>query len=131
MEARLARAVSRTALAIALGLFVGSASPVCAAGYATRNFTVSAPTPELAKEIGDTAEQCRHELAMEWLGQDMPPWSKPCPIVAQVAPHLGAGGKTSFVFDRMNGQPEVFGWNMEIQGSRERILDSVLPHEVT
>ena len=39
----------------------------------------------------------------------------------------GAGGATSFVFDR----GEVFGWKMNIQGSRERILDSVLPHEVT
>ena len=26
---------------------------------------------------------------------------------------------------------EVFGWTMTIQGSEERILDSVLPHEVT
>ena len=42
-------------------------------------------------------------------------------------PNLGAGGATSFVFDR----GEVFGWNMKIQGSRERVLDSVLPHEVT
>ena len=45
----------------------------------------------------------------------------------QVQPNLGAGGATSFVFDR----GEVFGWKMNIQGSRERILDSVLPHEVT
>ena len=34
---------------------------------------------------------------------------------------------TSFMFE--NGQP--FGWRMSIQGSSERILDSVLPHEVT
>ena len=26
---------------------------------------------------------------------------------------------------------EVFGWDMKIQGSEERVLDSVLPHEVT
>jgi hypothetical protein len=31
------------------------------------------------------------------------------------------------VFD----QGEVFGWRMTIQGSRERLLDSVLPHEIT
>jgi hypothetical protein len=31
------------------------------------------------------------------------------------------------VFDR----GEVYDWKMNIQGSRERILDSVLPHEVT
>ena len=57
----------------------------------------------------------------------LPNWSQPCPIHAQVAPQLGAGGATSFTFDHS----EVFGWHMEIQGSHERLLDSVLPHEVT
>ena len=41
--------------------------------------------------------------------------------------HLGAGGATTFYFEH----GEVFGWRMTIQGSQERILDSVLPHEVT
>jgi hypothetical protein len=98
-----------------------------AAGYRTTNFTVSAPSAQLAKEIGDRAEECRRELAVQWLGEEMPAWSKPCPIHAQVAPNMGAGGATSFVFDR----GEVFNWKMNIQGSRDRILDSVLPHEVT
>jgi hypothetical protein len=48
-------------------------------------------------------------------------------VQIQVGDHLGAGGETSFVFDR----GEVFGWRMSIQGSRERLLDSVLPHEIT
>jgi hypothetical protein len=98
-----------------------------AAGYKTTNFTVSAPTPQLAKEIGDQAEVYRKQLSIEWLGQELPTWSKPCPIHADVAPNKGAGGATSFIFDR----GEVYGWKMNIQGSRERILDSVLPHEVT
>jgi hypothetical protein len=45
----------------------------------------------------------------------------------RVAGLVEAGGATSFVFNR----GEVFDWKMNIQGSRERILDSVLPHEVT
>lgn len=98
-----------------------------AAGYRTENFVVSAPTQQLAREIGETAERFRHELAVEWTGQPMPRWPQPCPIRARVAPNLGAGGQTSFVFDR----GEVFGWEMEVQGSRERVLDSVLPHEIT
>ena len=98
-----------------------------AAGHRTANFIVDAPTDLLARRIGDAAEQYRHDLAIEWLGQPLPRWSRPCPIKAQVAPQLGAGGATSFVFD--NG--EVFGWTMTIQGSEERIIDSVLPHEVT
>ena len=69
----------------------------------------------------------RQDLAIEWTGSPLPRWSRPCPIQAQVAPNLGAGGATSFVFD--NG--EVFNWTMTIQGSEQRILDSVLPHEIT
>jgi hypothetical protein len=128
MEAPVLQFVRRTALFVCFILVVGHCSTAgAAAGYKTRNFTVSAPTPQLAKEIGDAAEAWRKQLSIEWLGQEMPSWSKPCPINAQVAPNMGAGGATSFVFDR----GEVFGWKMNIQGSRERILDSVLPHEVT
>ena len=62
-----------------------------------------------------------------WLGETLPNWSQPCQMTVHVSPHLGAGGATTFVFDR----GEVFGWRMNIQGSAERIFDSVLPHEVT
>jgi hypothetical protein len=48
-------------------------------------------------------------------------------MTVHVSPELGAGGATTFVFD----QGEVFGWRMNIQGSAERVLDSVLPHEIT
>ena len=99
----------------------------CGAQFRTPNFVVSAKTPELAQEIGVAAERLRKELAVEWIGKEMPNWSRPCPIVANVSPDLGAGGATSFVFDRGH----VFGWKMDIQGSRERVLDSVLPHEIT
>jgi hypothetical protein len=126
MEARIARVVSFSPLLIGLGFFVADSS-ARAAGHKTANFVVSAPTPQLAKEIGDQAEVYRRDLAIEWIGQELPAWSKPCPINAQVSPNLGAGGATSFVFDR----GEVYGWKMNIQGSHERILDSVLPHEVT
>jgi hypothetical protein len=122
----------RVAAGIALTLGFGVASlgasgVAAAAGYRTANFVVEAPTEALARKIGDAAEQYRHTLAVEWTGSPLPRWSRPCPITAQVAPHLGAGGATSFVFDR----GEVFNWTMTIQGSEERILDSVLPHEIT
>ena len=119
MEARL------HTVSAALVLTALLSTPLQAAGYRTTNFTVDAPTPQLAQAIGDMAEHWRRELAVEWLGRELPNWSRPCPIKAKIKPGL-AGGATSFVFD----QGEVFGWRMEIQGSRERILDSVLPHEV-
>lgn len=127
MEARVCRFVFRTAVFACLGLILVACqiSTALAAGYRTRNFTVSAPTPQLAKEIGDAAEVWRRDLSIDWLGKEMPPWSKPCPINVKIA--NGAGGATSFIFDR----GEVYGWKMDIQGSRERLLDSVLPHEVT
>jgi len=112
-------------LAFACGLLPCPAAR--AAGHRTANFVVEAPTELLARRIGDAAEQYRHDLAVEWTGRPLPRWSRPCPIQAQVGPHLGAGGATSFVFD--NG--EVFNWTMTIQGSEQRILDSVLPHEIT
>jgi hypothetical protein len=57
----------------------------------------------------------------------MPDWSRPCRTTVRVGENLGAGGATTFVFDR----GEVYGWRMTIQGSRQRLLDSVLPHEIT
>lgn len=126
MEARIAGAFGPIARLVFLTTLLNS-TVADAAGYRTANFTVDAPTPQLAKEIGDSAERWRTQLAQEWLGKTLPNWSKPCPIKAKVAPSLGAGGATSFIFD----QGQVFGWRMTIQGSRERILDSVLPHEVT
>src|SRR6188768_3144585 len=127
MEARFARVVSTSTLLVCVCLLPLGSVANAAAGYKTTNFVVSAPTPQLAKEIGDQAEVYRKRLAIEWLGKELPAWSKPCPINAQVQPNMGAGGATSFVFDR----GEVFGWKMNIRGSRERILDYVLPHEVT
>ena len=114
-------------LVVAITVLVLPVNILSAAGYRTANFVVEAPNPQLAQKIGDAAEQYRHDLAIEWIGQPLPRWSQPCPITAEVAPTLGAGGATSFVFDR----GEVFNWTMTIQGSEERILDSVLPHEVT
>jgi hypothetical protein len=116
MEARLVSAAFVAAALVSLG-----------ASYRTPNFVVRAGTPEFAREVGEAAEKYRRELAVEWLGKEMPNWFQPCPITVEDGPRLGAGGATSFVFDH----GDVFDWEMTIQGSRERILDSVLPHEVT
>jgi hypothetical protein len=96
------------------------------AGFRTANFEVTASTTEFARRVGEAAEVYREELAIEWLGKSLPGnWSTPCPIHVTVG-SMGAGGATTFNFQ--NG--EVYGWKMDIQGSEERILDSVLPHEI-
>jgi len=122
MEARIRRAALLAAIIVA-----GCIGTSSAASYRTRHFVVTAATPQIAQAVAEQAEVYRRELAIEWLGRELPEWSQPCPIRVQVGQHLGAGGATSFMFDR--GRP--FGWKMSIQGSYERVMDSVLPHEIT
>ncbi len=96
------------------------------AGFRTPNFVVEAPTAEFAKQVGEAAEIYRRELAIEWTGKPLPfNWSHSCPITVIVGT-MGAGGATTFNFQA----GEVYGWKMNIQGSEQRILDSVLPHEI-
>ena len=117
MEARLIRAAMLAAM-----LFVSTG-----AAYRTPNFVIETKSAELAEEFGKTAEKLRHEMAVQWRGQALPRWSQPCPVTVEVGPKLGAGGATTFVVN----EGQVYGWRMTIQGSRERVLDSVLPHEIT
>jgi hypothetical protein len=93
----------------------------------TPNFIIETADPAFAEQVAKAAEQYRRDLAVEWLGKAMPKWSQPCVITVQDGPRLDAGGVTRFEF----ASGEVFNWRMSIQGSRERILDSVLPHEIT
>jgi hypothetical protein len=96
------------------------------AGHRTQNFFVQAPTAEIARQVGEYAEHYRREKAIEWLGQEMPSWPQPCPLIVQVTMDAPSGA-TSFNF----GQGRVLGMKMEIQGPLDRLLASVLPHEVT
>lgn len=109
-------------------LLVGLVAVLAAPGaqFRTTNFTVNAPTPQIAQQVGQLAEQYRKEKAIQWLGQEMPNWPEPCPIQVKVT-MSGAGGATSFAFD----QGRVLSQQMTIEGALERLLNSVLPHEVT
>lgn len=122
MEAHSLKLPAAAGFAFALSLL----ATVHAAEFRTTNFVVSAPTAEIARQVGETAEKCRVDLAQEWLGRTLPNWYRPCPIKVQVG-QMGAGGATTFTFDR----GEVSGWNMRVQGTLERVLDSVIPHEVS
>ena len=97
------------------------------AGGRTENFLVFATDPQLASEVAQAAEIYRRDLALQWLGRELPRWREPCPITVQAGPRKGAGGETSFYFSQHGPQ----GWKMRVQGTRQRILDSVLPHEIT
>ena len=76
-------------------------------------------------EIRKTAEEWRSRIAVFWTGEDFPVWSAPCRITAKATGSTG-GGATSFSFH----EGEVFGWDMSVEGTREAIIESALPHEV-
>ncbi|VTU00620.1 Uncharacterized protein OS=Isosphaera pallida (strain ATCC 43644 / DSM 9630 / IS1B) GN=Isop_0849 PE=4 SV=1: Peptidase_MA_2 [Gemmataceae bacterium] len=116
-----------TALVLAALASPGDAS---AANFETPNFSVEAPTPELARKFGEMAEAYRKEKALEWLGHEMPQWPRKCPLQVQVS--MGsAGGATTFTFGSDQGRPVVSSQRMEIRGDAKQLLYSVLPHEVT
>ncbi|RMF39602.1 MAG: hypothetical protein D6753_13430, partial [Planctomycetota bacterium] len=93
----------------------------------SQNFIVFADSPQWAEEVAQAAETHRRELAVYWLGQELPPWSERIPLHVHARPDLGAGGETRFSL--LPGG--VGNWMMSVQGTRQRILDSVLPHEIT
>ncbi|MEM9828017.1 MAG: hypothetical protein AAF958_15605 [Planctomycetota bacterium] len=96
-----------------------------AASFRTRNFLIDAETPQLARSVGQAAERFRRDLAKYWLDRELPPWPYPCPIRVIAGPTLAAQGVTQY------NQNPVRDFQMEVVGTPQRILDSVLPHEVT
>ncbi len=93
----------------------------------SQNFIVFAANPQFAAEVSRTAEKLRSELAVYWLGKELPAWSQRCPLHVTTSPQLGAGGETRFSL--MPGG--VGNWMMSVQGTEQRVLDSVLPHEIS
>lgn len=105
----------------------GATANALAATYRTPNFIVNADSSDFARKAGEAAEQYRRDLAILWLGEELPRWSSPCVVTVKTGATLGAGGETVFTFC----DNEVFDWKMTAQGTEERVLDSVLPHEIT
>jgi hypothetical protein len=103
------------------------AASLPAAQIRTQNFLVTAPDEQLARQFGQMAEVYRKQKALEWLGGEIPPWTAPCPLT--VKPTLGGSGGGATSFNYQNGSYQII--SMEISGPVERMLNSVLPHEVT
>lgn len=122
MDALIARWI-RCGLLLATVLV--AASTCDAANFRTRNFLIQAPNAALAKAVGEAAEKYRDDLASYWTGDVLPPWPTPCPVRVIAGPNLAAQGVTTY-----NPAP-VRDFQMEVIGTPERILDSVLPHEIT
>lgn len=111
--------------ALAALALVLSANSAFTASFRTTNFIVDAPNEQMARQFGEAAEYYRKEKAREWLGKEMPNWQRPCPLEVRISPD-GPSGATTFDF----GQRPIYQF-MKIQGPKERLLNSVLPHEIT
>ena len=124
-----ARLCGRIRLAVVAFLvaFIAVHSSLLAAVYKTDNFIIHANDANFARQVGDAAENYRAELSELWLGGKLRPWSRPCDVTVKLGAELASAGETVFSFS--NG--EVYDWRMSVQGNSERILDSVLPHEIT
>ncbi len=111
-----------------LALVLAGALASLGASARTQNFYVEVPngTPEFAQQVCQYAEHYRKEKAIQWLGQEMRPWTRPCPVRVTVTMN-GSGGATSFQFN----SGAIDDMNMHIEGTTDRLLVSVLPHEVT
>ena len=96
-----------------------------AAVVRTTNFIVETARQDDAEDFARLAEKYRKEKALDWLGKEMPPWREPCRLRVIVT-NKGAGGATTFDFEGNQVHQE-----MQIEGARERLRNSVLPHEIT
>lgn len=114
------------ALRPSIALVLAGAMASLGASYRTPNFVVEAPDPAFAEQVGKWAEYYRKQKAIEWLNQEMPTWGRPCPLRVSVT-HNGSGGATEFAFD--NGR--ILSISMHIEGTPDRLIASVLPHEIT
>ena len=112
-------------MAVAMLVLVGFNSSVRAGNARSQNFLVHAADQRLAEAVAEHAEKLRDDLAQYWLGRTLPPWRTPCPIEVIAGPRVAAEGVTTYT-----RQP-VGNFQMRVNGTPERILDSVLPHEVT
>ncbi len=131
MEARCIRPLSFGLATVLSVLFCYSAhaqfDPNSQHAAQSQNFIVFASSPQLAARVSEAAEGYRSQLATYWLGGEIPAWSQRCPIHVKTSPRLGAGGETRFSL-----MPQGVGnWMMSVQGTEQRVLDSVLPHEIT
>lgn len=96
-----------------------------AAEFSTANFRVNAATPQAARYVAERAEELRRDLAEEWLGEELADWSEPCRVTVDADSERLMGDTTYLI-----GRTRITRWRMELRGPLDRILETLLPHEV-
>lgn len=118
--------MQNTLRALGVWMTFGVASSAFAAKFQTANFEVTADSPAVAKAIAEEAEKWRAALARHWLNRPLKDWPETCRI--EVSTHrTGGSGWTSY--ENLGGKNVRVG--IQLQGPPERLLEYVLPHELT
>ncbi len=112
--------------AFGMWMALGVATSAFAAKFQTTNFEVTADSPTVAKAIAEEAEKCRTTLAKSWLKQPLEDWPETCRIKVSTR-RTGGSGWTSY--ETRGGKTLRVG--IELEGPPERLLEYVLPHELT
>jgi hypothetical protein len=113
-------------LAAAICVYAGLTSRIPAAEYRSANFQVTADSAHIAREVAQAAEELRSTLARDWLDQPLETWNSRCSIRVE-SQKTGGSGWTSY---RLLGG-NVTRLGIRIQGPPERLLEYILPHEMT
>jgi hypothetical protein len=119
------RTASAASGMIAACIALAIAVPGLAGHAETDNFVVSAKSIEVATAVAQAAEELRASLALEWLGRGLEDWSEKC-IVHVDCDRARLGGDTSYSLVR----GDVARWRIELRGPLDRILETLVPHEV-
>jgi hypothetical protein len=118
--------VQYTLRALGMGMALGVATSAFGAEFQTANFVVTADSPTVAKAVAEEAETWRATLAKHWLEKPLKDWPETCRI--EVSTHrTGGSGWTSY--ETFGGKTVPVG--IQIQGPPDRLLEYVLPHELT
>jgi hypothetical protein len=96
-----------------------------AASHRTENFEVSAGSSATAQLIARQAEDLRSTLSQEWLGASLPAWTQRCVVKVNTGVDRLSGDTTYTI---VHGR--VTRWQMVLNGPVERIVETLLPHEV-
>jgi RNA polymerase sigma factor (sigma-70 family) len=96
------------------------------ATFRTANFEVTAPSREIARQVGTAAEHNRKALALLWLGKERPAWRTPCPVRVTITTDGRTSSCSTFCFEE---EPQLRG--MILEGPLDRIFADLLPHEMT
>jgi hypothetical protein len=101
---------------------------IMGAKWQTPNFIINVDggSEALAERLGQWAEYYRKVKAKEWLGREMPNWPQRCPLNVKITLSQSRGF-TSFAFIGRQYLPI----EMEVEGKMDRVIASVLPHEIT